>query len=120
MPHQLDVSWGRLIAVAVLAGLGLWWKALGGPVVDPRALWPILAVAPPLVNWFLTAFNAFAGREPTTSRYQYAGAIFVLLILACLLRDIRPSRNWLIVGAVLVPRSRSARTSSSSTKPAKN
>jgi hypothetical protein len=44
--------------------------------------------------------NAFAGRVPTSSRYQYSGAIFVLMILACLLAGSRPRRNWLIAGAI--------------------
>ena len=60
----------------------------------------MLAVA--AVNWFLSALNAFAGREPTTSRYQYAGAVFILMILACLLSGSRPRRNWLLVGALAV------------------
>ncbi len=62
-------------------------------------LWPVVAAA--LANWFLTAFNAFPGRDPTSSRYQYAGAVFILLILANLLKGVRPSRNVLIAGAVV-------------------
>jgi hypothetical protein len=94
----VDVSWGRLFLFALVVAIGLWVRARR-PRID-RGLWPVLAVA--LVNWILAALNAFAGREPTTSRYQYAGAIFILAILACLLVDLRPTRNWLIAAAVLV------------------
>jgi hypothetical protein len=94
----VDTSWGR-IAAAVLVGAVAYWWWLRRPRLD-RTLWPILAVA--MANWLLAAFNAFAGREPGSSRYQYAGAIFVLGILACLLSGARPRRNWLIAGAVLV------------------
>jgi hypothetical protein len=94
----VDTAWGRIIAVLVVIGVGLWWW-LRRPRLD-RTLWPVLAVA--LANWLLAALNAFAGREPTTSRYQYAGAIFVLAILSCLLSGARPRRNFLIAGAVLV------------------
>jgi hypothetical protein len=94
----VDTSWGRILAVALAIALAVWWR-LRRPRFD-RALWPILTVA--VVNWVLTALNAFAGREPTSSRYQYVGAIFVLLILACLLREARPTRGWLIGGAIAV------------------
>jgi hypothetical protein len=94
----VDSSWGRIVAVLLAGGVAYWWL-LRRPRLD-RTLWPILAVA--MANWALAAFNAFAGREPASSRYQYAGAIFVLGILACLLSGARPRRNWLIAGAVLV------------------
>jgi len=92
-----DPSWGRalLVGLAILLGLRQW--RLKQPLAS--TLWPALAAA--LANWFLTAFNAFPGRDPTSSRYQYAGAVFILLILANLLKDVRPSRNVLIAGAVL-------------------
>ena len=84
-----------LVGLAILLGLRQWrLKRSFAP-----ALWPVLAAA--LANWFLTAFNAFPGRDPTSSRYQYAGAVFILLILANLLKGVRPSRNALIAGAVV-------------------
>jgi hypothetical protein len=94
----VDTTWGRIAALVLVGGVAYWWW-LRRPRLD-RTLWPILAAA--TANWILTAFSAFAGREPTSSRYQYAGAIFVLGILACLLSGARPRRNWLIAGAVLV------------------
>jgi len=92
-----DPSWGRalLVGLAILLGLRQWRHKL--PFAP--TLWPVLAAA--LANWFLTAFNAFPGRDPTSSRYQYAGAVFILLILANLLKGVRPSRNVLIAGAVV-------------------
>lgn len=92
----VDLVWSRILAVALVAAVAFWWSRRR-PRID-RVLWPVLAVA--LANWLLAAFNDFAGRGPTASRYQYAGAIFVLAILACLFIGNRPSRNWLIAGAV--------------------
>lgn len=92
----VDLVWSRILAVALVAAVAVWWSR-HRPRID-RVLWPILAVA--AANWVLAAFNEYAGRGPTASRYQYAGAIFVLAILACLFVGTRPSRNWLIAGAV--------------------
>jgi hypothetical protein len=92
----MDPLWGRAILVALVVVLG--YRQFRKPGFSP-GLWPIAAVA--TVNWFLTAFNEFAGRVPTASRYQYAGAVFILMILANLLKDVRPSRNVLLLGAVV-------------------
>jgi hypothetical protein len=92
----VDPVWSRILAVALIGVVALWWSRRRPPI--NRALWPILAVA--VANWALAAFNDEAGRGPTASRYQYAGAIFVLAIVACLFIGARPSRNWLIAGAV--------------------
>jgi hypothetical protein len=93
----MDPLWGRAILVALVVVLG--YRQLRKPGFSP-GLWPIAAVA--TANWFLTAFNEFAGRVPTASRYQYAGAVFILMILANLLKDVRPSRNILLMGAVMI------------------
>ncbi len=95
----VETSWGRIFLVALVVAVGIWLARRPRPRID-RGLWAIAAVA--AVNWILAALNAFVGREPTTSRYQYAGVIFVLAILACLLTDLRPTRNWLIGAAVLL------------------
>jgi hypothetical protein len=94
----VDLTWSRILAVVLVAVVALWWMTRRPRPTVSRALWPILAVA--VVNWALAAFNDEAGRGPTASRYQYAGAIFVLAIVACLYVGARPSRNWLIAGAV--------------------
>jgi hypothetical protein len=92
----LDPVWGRAILVALVVVLG--YRQVRKPGFSP-GLWPVVAVA--ATNWFLTAFNAFPGREPTASRYQYASAIFVLLILANLLKGVRLSGRAVWVGAAL-------------------
>ncbi len=93
----VNLTWGQILT-AVLVGVVAFWWVRRKPTVS-RVLWPILAVA--VANWALAAFNVEAGRGPTASRYQYAGAIFVLAIVACLFVGARPSRNWIIAGAVL-------------------
>jgi hypothetical protein len=87
-------GWALLVALAVVLG----YRRLRRPSFS-RDLWPVAAAA--AAYWFLMAFNQIPGREATASRYQYGGAIFVLLILANVLRGVRPSRNTLIlVGAL--------------------
>jgi hypothetical protein len=65
----------------------------------PPAFWPIAAAA--ATNWLLTALNAVPGREPTSSRYQYMGAVLVILLLSNLLKGVRFSRRALAVAAVV-------------------
>lgn len=93
-----DVSWGRALLVA--AGLLLGYRLLRErPKINP-GLWPILAAA--MANWFLTAFNAFPGRDPSSSRYQYAGVIFVLMIVSNLLSGVRPGKKTLVALALVM------------------
>lgn len=93
-----DPVWGRSILVALVVIFG--YRQYRKPGVTP-GFWPVAAAA--AANWFLAAFNEMPGREPAASRYQYVGAIFVLMLLANLLRDVRFSRRALIVtGAVTV------------------
>lgn len=87
--------WGRIFLVALAIGLAVLIR--NRKRVDP-VVWPIAAAA--VFNWFLTAFNYEAGRAPDVSRYQYISAIFVLMLVAALLRGTRISRNLLIVGGV--------------------
>ncbi|HEX3041676.1 MAG TPA: hypothetical protein VHP56_06265 [Solirubrobacterales bacterium] len=86
-----DLSWGRALLVGLV--LVLAYRLVRKPKV-PRGLWPVAAAA--TANWFLMAFNEFAGRAPISSRYQYASAIFILMILANLFKGARPSRPVLI------------------------
>jgi hypothetical protein len=95
-PGQPD--WGRplLIGVIALVAFGQWRK----PGISPR-FWPVAAAG--VSYWLLAAFNFIPGREAASSRYVYAGAAFVLLMAAELLRGVRFSRNGLLVaGAVTV------------------
>jgi hypothetical protein len=89
-----DASWGTVLLVAIVLAIG--YRKLRSPGFDPR-LWPAAAAA--AVNWFLTAFNQMPGRDPTSSRYQYASCIFIILVLSNLLAGTRISRRMVLVGA---------------------
>lgn len=89
--------WGRPLLVGLVIVLGL-LQFRFRRALDPR-LWTILAAA--FANWFLTGFNDFDARDPSSSRYQYADAIFLLMILATLFSGLRPGRRAVIVGAVV-------------------
>ena len=93
----VGMDWGRILLVA-LVGLGAWrFRRLGGV---PRTFWVALAIGASF--WFLAAFNAIPeAREPTTNRYQYPGAVFLLMIAAELLRGVRPNRRALAVGSAV-------------------
>jgi hypothetical protein len=93
-----DLSWGRALLVGVALLLGYWLLRRPRPQVDP-GLWPILAAA--MANWFLTAFNLIPGRDPSSSRYQYAGVIFVLMIVSNLLPGVRPGKRTLAALALV-------------------
>jgi hypothetical protein len=89
--------WGALILVGIAAAVVYLQRRRPG--FSPT-LWPVAAAA--LANWFLTAFNQIPGRDPTSSRYQYAGAVFIILLLANLLPRIAWSRRAVIAGAAVV------------------
>jgi hypothetical protein len=95
---SVDPVWGRSILIALV--LLLAYRQTKKPGFFP-GLWPVVAAA--ATSWVLTALNAMPGRDPTTSRYQYAGVIFVLLLLANLLRDARLEKRAIVaVGAITV------------------
>ena len=89
-----SLSWGRPLLVAALVGaivLGLRTRER-----TTHWLWIVAGIA--FVFWLLTALNAGEWyRAATVPRYRYVGVIFVLLIAAEVLRDIRPSRAVLAV-----------------------
>ncbi|HET9198028.1 MAG TPA: hypothetical protein VFN92_07235 [Solirubrobacterales bacterium] len=88
--------WGRpLLIVAV--GLVIWGQRRNRGFSS--RLWPVLGAA--ASYWLLAGFNYFAGRPPVAGRYGYAGAVFVLLIAAELLRGVRFSRNALLIGGAV-------------------
>jgi hypothetical protein len=89
-------AWGPAILVALIAVLA--YRQLRRPGFYP-GLWPIAAAA--TASWALTAFNAAPGREAASSRYQYVGAVFLLMILANLLRGAQPSRRVIALLGVL-------------------
>lgn len=83
-------EWGLPILVALIV-LAVVAQARRPGV--PRSFWPVAAAA--ATNWLLEAFNSMPGREAYQNRYMYAGGLFVLLIAAELLRDVRLSRRAL-------------------------
>lgn len=93
-PGQND--WGRplLVAAIALVAFGQWRR----PGFS-RGFWVVSAAA--VTYWLLASFNYIPGREASATRYVYAGAVFVLLMAAELLRSWRFSRRALwIAGAV--------------------
>lgn len=95
-PASLDFGAPLLVAAIALAGFGLWRR----PGLS-RGFWPVAAAG--LSYWLLAAFNFIPGREAASVRYVYAGAIFILLIAAELLRGVRWNRDALLVaGAVVI------------------
>jgi hypothetical protein len=95
--NPVGLNWGRILLVAGVALAVLRFRRLGGV---PRTFWVALAIGASF--WFLTAFNAIPVlREPTTVRYQYPGAVFLLLIAAEVLRGVRMSRRALALGSAV-------------------
>lgn len=78
------LDWGRPLAVAAIL-LGL-WRAYRRERISSW-LWVVLAIGGSF--WILAGFNQIPGRDPISSRYQYVGVVFVLLIGAELLRGVR-------------------------------
>lgn len=89
-------EWGRplLAVLIVLLAYGL----VRRPGISPR-VWPVAAAAASF--WLLAAFNYIPAREAVSSRYMYAGGVFVLLLAANLLRGVRFGRRALLIGGVV-------------------
>ncbi|MEK6250482.1 MAG: hypothetical protein AABM43_00845 [Actinomycetota bacterium] len=96
-PNNIGLNWGRILVVIAIV-LAIWrLRRMGWP---SRWLWVVVAAG--AAFWFLTAFNAIPyKREPVTGRYQYPGAIFVLLIAAEFLRGVRFDRRALAAATVV-------------------
>jgi hypothetical protein len=88
--------WGYLVLAALVA-LAIYARARGRRFSP--GLWPVLAAG--ATFWFLAGFNAIPGREAWSSRYLYVGALFVLLVGAELLKDVRPGRWALLAGGAV-------------------
>lgn len=90
------LDWGRPLAVAAIV-LGAWRLHRLGRA--PAQLWVVLAVGGAF--WVLAGLNQAPDRDPTVSRYQYVGVVFLLLVTAELLRGTRPgTRAVIAVGVV--------------------
>jgi hypothetical protein len=95
--NLIGLGWGRILFVIALA-LAIWrlWR------VGWRSRWLWVAVAAGATFWFISALAVVPmQRGPTASRYQYPGAIFVLLIAAELLRGARAGRRLLAVATAI-------------------
>jgi hypothetical protein len=93
------LDWGRPLLVVALLLVGL--RVARSRVPIPRWFWVSALVL--LSFWFLTAFNATAFRAPTASRYQYAGAVLTLLVVADLAAGVaRPRAPTVLAGAFAV------------------
>jgi hypothetical protein len=89
------LEWGRPLLIALVAVAVAWVLRSR----SRRLIWVLVPLTIALSFWFLTAANFTSGREPYASRYQYVGAVFVLMIAAELASGWRP--GWRAVVATL-------------------
>lgn len=89
------LEWGRPIAVVAVV-IAVWRVHRLGRL--STWLWVVLAIAGSF--WILAGINQMEGRDPWSSRYQYVGVVFLLLIGAELVRGLRLNRG--AVAAILV------------------
>jgi hypothetical protein len=91
------LEWGRPLLVALLAVAVAWVLRSR----SCRLIWVLVPLVIALSFWFLTAANFTFGRAPFASRYQYVGAVFVLMIAANLAAGWRPGWRG-VLGALAV------------------
>ena len=95
--QPVGLIWGELLLVTAIV-LAVWRLRRLGRI--SRGLWTALTLGGSF--WFLAAVSAYLTyRLPTNGRYQFPGGVFVLLIAAELLRGFRPSRQMLLVAALV-------------------
>lgn len=93
-PDQPHLIWGKLLLVAGLVLLVIrFWRERR----FPRGLAVALAIG--LAFWGIAGLNAEESRLPTSSRYQYPSAVFLVLIAAEALRGLRIPRAGVAVAA---------------------
>jgi hypothetical protein len=96
--QPVGLGWGRILLIVTAIGIG--WLIWRKRVRPSRWLWAVLAAGGSF--WFLTALNAIPVlRTPTSGRYQYPGAVFILLIAAELLRGIRLDKRVLVAASAV-------------------
>ena len=88
------LDWGRPLLVALI-GVASYALYRAGRV--SRGLWVALATG--ISFWLLTALNSSLFRQPDNGRYEYLGAVFLVLIVGEFLRGVRFA-NWVLAGAV--------------------
>ena len=89
------LEWGRPLLIALVA-VSIAWVVRARPAAR---WWVLVPLAIGVAFWFLTAANFSFGRSPSASRYQYVGAVFLVMIAAQLAAGWRP--GWRGVVAVL-------------------
>jgi hypothetical protein len=87
------LPWGRPLLVAAIVGATFWLLRSRSTM----RLSILIPLAAGLAFWLMTAANFQPGRPPTASRYQYVGAIFVLLIAGALAAGWRPTWRAVLV-----------------------
>jgi hypothetical protein len=95
-PSQPHLIWGESILIAGLLLLG--WQLVRERKVS-RGLAVALALG--LALWLAAALNRNVDRLPTSSRYQYPSAVFLLLIAAEMLKGVRVPRAAVVAAAVV-------------------
>jgi hypothetical protein len=95
-PSQPHLIWGELLLIPLVTGVG--WR-----IYRDRGLSRGLAVALVLAVflWGSAALVQNVDRLPTSSRYQYGSAIFLLLILAETLRGLRIPKVAIVATALV-------------------
>lgn len=89
-------GWGPPLLVAAVVLVAVWLRRRRAVTAQ------ILVVATAALSfWILGGFNFIPGREPTASRYQYIGVVFVVLIAAEIFRGVRLSGRALAIVAGL-------------------
>jgi hypothetical protein len=83
-----SLDWGRGLLTLALIAVGV--RLVRG---RPLSKWFWAVIAAGVVFWFLTAINASLGRSPISGRYQYVGAVLIVMAAAELARGWRPSRG---------------------------
>lgn len=95
-PSQPHLIWGKLILIGGL--LLLAWKLVRERRMS-RGLAIALAIG--LAFWLVAAFNRNLTRLPTSSRFQYPSAVFLLLIAAEMIRGLRIPKPAIVAAAVV-------------------
>jgi hypothetical protein len=95
-PSQPHLIWGKLILIAGLLLLG--WKLVREGRIS-RGLAIALAIG--LAFWLAAGFNRDLSRLPTSSRFQYPSAVFLLLIAAEMVRGLRIPRPAIVAAAAV-------------------
>ena len=93
----VSVDWGRPLLVGALVIVAVRLRRLGRV---PDRLWVVAVIA--IAFWFLAGLSATQDfRAPTVSRYQFVGAVLILLIAAELARGLRPGTRVVVIALAL-------------------